>query len=239
MEALIRWRHPTRGLLLPQEFIPLAEDSGMIGALGAWVLNEACRQLASWHELTEESGGDTSRLSVSVNVSAIQLSDPGFGRQVARAITDSGVDADHVWLEITESALMRDPDQAVEVLKGIRDLGLHLEIDDFGTGYSSLSYLQRFPVECLKIDRSFITDLDKRADNAAIVRSIIGLGGSLGLPVIAEGVERAKQVERLMKLGCFLAQGYLFGRPLPARDLGSVPSQDLSSWKPVLSREVS
>ena len=239
MEALVRWRHPTRGLLLPQEFIALAEDSGMIVVLGAWVMNEACRQLAIWHERSAGSRADAGRLSVSINVSAIQLADPGFGRQVASAISDSGVDADHVWLEITESALMREPDKAVEVLQGVRDLGLHIEIDDFGTGYSSLSYLQRFPVECLKIDRSFITELDRRADNAAIVRSIIGLGDSLGLPVIAEGVERREEVEKLKSLGCYLAQGYLFGRPMPANALGRIPAEDLTSWGPQRSCEAS
>jgi diguanylate cyclase (GGDEF)-like protein/PAS domain S-box-containing protein len=232
MEALVRWQHPTRGLLCPQEFIPLAEDGGMIVPLGAWVLNEACQQLALWRALRAGSGLDTARLNISVNVSAIQLEDPGFTRQVALAIENSGVDPDNVWLEITESALMREPGKAVAVLQGIRELGLHIEIDDFGTGYSSLSYLQRFPVECLKIDRSFITDLDRRHDNAAIVRSIIGLGDSLGLSVIAEGVERREQVGRLQALGCHLAQGYLFGRPLPARALGSIPADDLSSWNP-------
>ena len=125
---------------------------------------------------------------------------------------------------------MRDADEAVAVLQAFRDLGLHLEIDDFGTGYSSLSYLQRFPVEALKIDRSFVADLDQRSDNAAIVRAIIGLGDSLGLPIIAEGVERRAEVVKLQALTCHLAQGYLFGRPRPARSLGPFPVDDLSSW---------
>jgi EAL domain-containing protein (putative c-di-GMP-specific phosphodiesterase class I) len=239
MEALVRWQHPTRGLLSPLEFIPLAEDGGMIVPLGAWVLKEACRQLAAWHAIRTEAGEKTARLNVSVNVSAIQLADPGFTRQVASAIELSGIDPDHVWLEITESALMREPDDAVLVLRRIREIGLHIEIDDFGTGYSSLSYLQRFPVECLKIDRSFITDLDKPNDNAAIVRSVIGLGESLGLSVIAEGVERREQVRKLQALGCHLAQGYLFGRPLPARTLGSAPADDLSSWNQQSAAELS
>ena len=230
MEALVRWRHPTRGLLLPQEFIPLAEDSGLIVPLGSWVLKEACRQTAAWHALRSGSGQDNARLNISVNVSAVQLADPGFPRQVAEAIAESGIDPDRLWLEITESALMRDADEAVVVLQAFRDLGLHVEIDDFGTGYSSLSYLQRFPVESLKIDRSFVNELDQRSDNAAIVRAIIGLGDSLGLPVIAEGVERRAQMSRLKTLGCHLAQGYLFGRPLPARLLGAFPTDDLSSW---------
>jgi diguanylate cyclase (GGDEF)-like protein/PAS domain S-box-containing protein len=233
MEALVRWRHPTRGLLLPQEFISLAEDSGLILSLGIWVIREACRQAAAWHAWRSAAGEDNARLNVSVNVSALQLADPGFPHQVAQAIEDSAVDPDRLWLEITESTLMRDADEAVVVLQTLRDLGVHLEIDDFGTGYSSLSYLQRFPVECLKIDRSFVADLDQRADSAAIVRAIIGLGESLGLPIIAEGVERRSQVAALQGLGCHLAQGYLFGRPRPARALGDCPKDDLSSWEQV------
>jgi diguanylate cyclase (GGDEF)-like protein/PAS domain S-box-containing protein len=231
MEALVRWQHPSRGLLLPGEFIALAEDGGLIVPLGNWVLREACRQAADWHARRAEAGHDNARLNISVNVSAVQLADPGFPDQVAEAIADSAIDPDRLWLEITESTLMRDADEAVVVLQAFRDLGLHLEIDDFGTGYSSLSYLQRFPVESLKIDRSFVAELDQRADNAAIVRAIIGLGDSLGMPIIAEGVERRAQVDRLQALGCHLAQGYLFGRPLPARCLGAFPADDLSSWE--------
>jgi EAL domain-containing protein (putative c-di-GMP-specific phosphodiesterase class I) len=233
MEALVRWQHPTRGLLLPQEFIGLAEDSGLILPLGIWVLNEACRQMTQWHARRSESGYDNARMNVSVNVSALQLADPGFPDHVARAIEASGIDPDRLWLEITESTLMRDADEAVTVLQAVRDLGLHIEIDDFGTGYSSLSYLQRFPVESLKIDRSFVADVDQRSDNAAIVRAIIGMGDSLGLPIIAEGVERRAEVDKLRSLGCHLAQGYLFGRPLPARSLGAFPADDLSSWNEV------
>lgn len=233
MEALVRWRHPTRGLLLPQEFIPLAEDSGLIVPLGSWILKEACRQTAAWHALRSGTAQDNARLNISVNVSAVQLADPGFSRHVTEALSESGIDPDRVWLEITESTLMRDADEAVVILQGFRDLGLHIEIDDFGTGYSSLSYLQRFPVESLKIDRSFVNDLDRRSDNAAIVRAIIGLGDSLGLPIIAEGVERHGQVTRLKALGCHLAQGFLFGRPLPARALGAFPTDDLASWNQV------
>jgi diguanylate cyclase (GGDEF)-like protein/PAS domain S-box-containing protein len=230
VEALVRWRHPTRGLLLPQEFIPLAEDGGLILPLGMWVMKEACRQAAVWHARRAEAGEDNARLNVSVNVSAVQLADPLFPDQVALAIEESGIDPDRLWLEITESTLMRDADEAVVVLQAFRDLGLHIEIDDFGTGYSSLTYLQRFPVECLKIDRSFVADLDQRPDNAAIVRAIIGLGDSLGLPIIAEGVERRGEVTRLRSLGCHLAQGFLFGRPRPTAALGWYPADDLSSW---------
>ena len=234
MEALVRWRHPTRGLLTPCEFIPLAEDSGLIAPVGAWVLNEACRQVAEW-TARAKSDYDQARLNISVNVSALQLDEPGFPQLVAEAIETSGVLADRLWLEITESALMRDPDDAVLVLQTLRNLGLHLEIDDFGTGYSSLSYLQRLPVETLKIDRSFVDEMDRDAGSVAIVAAIIGLGKSLGLSVIAEGVERAAVAAKLKTLGCYLAQGYLYGAPLPASALGYFPADDLSSWQALLS----
>ena len=234
MEALVRWQHPTRGLLGPHEFIPLAEDSGLIVALGAWVLNEACRQVSVWSGLRAEADQDEARLNISVNVSALQLADPGFLNQVTRALEASGVDPDRLWLEITESTLMRDADDAVRTLLALRQLGLHIEIDDFGTGYSSLSYLKRFPVETLKIDRSFVEELDVRAENVAIVRAIIGLGESLGLSIIAEGVEQPAQVATLQALGCQLAQGFLYGVPLPAASLGAFPADDLSSWQEII-----
>jgi diguanylate cyclase (GGDEF)-like protein/PAS domain S-box-containing protein len=237
MEALVRWQHPTRGLLSPCEFIPLAEDIGFILPLGAWVLNEACRQLAAWTPLWPN--GDESRLNIAVNVSALQLTEPGFPELVAEALNTSGLRADRLWLEITESALMRDPDEAVLVLQALRDTGVHWEIDDFGTGYSSLSYLQRFPVETLKIDRSFVDGLDHRPEGVAIVKAIVGLGESLGLSVIAEGVERTAEAAKLRSLGCHLAQGYLYGRPLPASALGCFAADDLSSWQPLVSLAVS
>jgi len=232
MEALVRWQHPTRGLLYPNEFITLAEDGGLIVALGAWVLDAACDQAATWHRRRAEAGQDNARLNISVNVSAIQLADPAFTRHVVTALDRSGVDPDRLWLEITETTLMRDADEAAGVLYALRELGLHIEIDDFGTGYSSLSHLQRFPVETLKVDRSFVVDLDRKPENLAIVRAVAGLGDSLGLSVIAEGVERCGQVAELKGLGCFLAQGYLFGKPLPAAALGAFPADDLSSWRP-------
>jgi len=239
MEALVRWQHPTRGLLLPQDFVPLAEDAGLIVPLGAWVLKEACRQTTVWQKIRANNRQDDARLNISVNVSAVQLADPGFLRQLVEVIGDSSIDPDRLWLEITESTLMRDADEAVEVLGAVRDLGVHVEIDDFGTGYSSLSYLQRFPVETLKIDRSFVEDMDHRSDSNAIVRAIIGLGDSLGLSVIAEGVERRTQVAKLQSLGCHLAQGYLFGRPRSARQIGLFPADDLSSWNQLVQSAAS
>ncbi len=234
LEALVRWRHPTRGLLSPREFVPLAEDCGLIAPVGAWVLNEACRQMAEW---TARADGnyDEGTASVAVNISALQLGEPGFPRLVAEVLESNGVVADRLRLEITESTLMRDPDEAVLVLQALRDLGLHLEIDDFGTGYSSLSYLQRFPVETLKIDRSFVDELDRNSESLAIVRAIIGLGKSLGLSVVAEGVERSAVADKLRELGCHLAQGYLFGRPVPAGESGWWLANDLSSLQAMLA----
>ena len=215
MEALVGWRHPTGELLCPREFIPLAEDSGLIAPVGAWVLNEACRQIAEW-TASANSEYDLVGLNIAVNISALQLSEPGFPGLVAETLESSGVLADRLWLGITESALIRDPDEAVLMLQALRDLGLHLEIDDFGTGYSSLSYLQRFPVETLKIDRIFIDEMDRNSESIAIVRAIMSLGKALGLSVIAEGVERTAEAAKLKALGCHLAQGYLYGSPLPA-----------------------
>ncbi len=230
IEALVRWQHPTRGLLMPAEFIPLAEDSGLIVPMGTWVLNEACRQAVAWQRCRTAAGLDATRLNISVNVSAHQLFDPTFPRLVADAIDTSGIDADRLWLEITESTLMTHSEEEVTTLRRLRDLGLHLEIDDFGTGYSSLSRLKQFPVETLKIDRSFIDNLDNDIGDIAIVRAIIALGEALGLSVIAEGVERASQAHALTKLGCFLAQGYLYGRPRPANAIEPFPADDFGSW---------
>jgi EAL domain-containing protein (putative c-di-GMP-specific phosphodiesterase class I) len=230
MEALVRWNHPTRGLLLPGEFIGLAEDSGLIVPLGIWVLGEACRQVATWETRRAAAGRDPGRLSVSVNVSTQQLSDPRFPRHVEAALAQSGLDPDKLWLEITESTIMSTGDASVATLSALRALGLHLEIDDFGTGYSSLSYLKRLPVEVLKVDQSFVDELDFDADDVAIVRAIVGLGESLGLAVVAEGVERRAQADALMALGCSIGQGYLFAFPQPACALEPFPADDLSSW---------
>ncbi len=234
MESLVRWRHPTRGLLLPHEFIPTAEDSGLIVPLGAWALGEACRQAAAWAVGREAAGLDEARLNISVNVASLQLADPGFPDLVAAVLDTTGVNPDRLWLELTESTLMRDAEETVKVLHALREIGLHFVIDDFGTGYSSLTYLKRFPVETLKIDSSFVREVDLRSEDTAIVRAIIGLGDSLGLSVIAEGVERSAQVPILQTLGCHLAQGYLFGAPLHAAELGAFPTDDLSAWSSLL-----
>jgi diguanylate cyclase (GGDEF)-like protein/PAS domain S-box-containing protein len=230
MEALVRWNHPTRGLLLPGEFVGLTEDSGLILPLGAWVVREACRQGALWQSLRVAAGLNPGLLNISVNVSAQQLADASFPRVVASALNESGLDPDRLWLEITESTLMSTGDASAAALSALRGLGAHLEIDDFGTGYSSLSYLKRLPVETLKVDQSFVDELDTDPDDVAIVRAIVGLGESLGLAIVAEGVERRAQASSLMALGCSIAQGYLFGCPQPASALAPYPADDLSSW---------
>jgi diguanylate cyclase (GGDEF)-like protein/PAS domain S-box-containing protein len=235
MEALVRWNHPTRGQLLPGEFVPLAEESGVIVALGRWVLDEACRQTAGWIDKRRQAGLEDFRCNITVNVSSQQLADLGFARHVEGALTESGLSPDQLWLEITESTLMGDVEQSIVMLNRLRDLGIHLAIDDFGTGYSSLSYLKQFPVETLKIDRSFVADIDRDLDDVAIARAIIALGDSLHMSVIAEGIERSTQAQQLMRLGCFLAQGYYYGCPAPAAQLEPFPADDLTSWVPLMA----
>ena len=214
-EALVRWAHPERGLLEPAQFIPLAEDTGVIVAIGRWVLDEACREAARWT-------GNGKRPSVSVNLSARELPRPDLVDAVAEALRESGLDPDRLWLEITESVLMDDADLAVEALGRLRELGLHLAVDDFGTGYSSLSYLRRFPVDSLKVDRSFVAGLQEDPGDAAIVEAVVSMAHSLHLSVIAEGVETDAQLKRLRGLGCEAAQGYYFAAPVPASALPSL-----------------
>jgi diguanylate cyclase (GGDEF)-like protein len=212
IEALIRWRHPTRGIVVPDEFIPIAEESGLISGIGRWVLGEACRQLAIW----QASGDD---IGVSVNVSAYQLDRDGLAADVASAIAESGVDPGSLTLEITESALMHDVHAAARRLAELKALGVRLAIDDFGTGYSSLAYLRQFPVDALKIDRSFISNLATSADAAAIIHALVQLGKTLNIETLAEGIEDQDQLRQLQREQCDHGQGFLFARPL---DAGSV-----------------
>jgi diguanylate cyclase (GGDEF)-like protein/PAS domain S-box-containing protein len=230
LEALVRWKHPTRGLLLPVDFIPAAEESGLIVPIGHWVIAEACRQAAAWSIERNHAHQDSHRLNIAVNVSVQQLADPSFELRLTEALEDSGFAADQLWLEITEGIILHDPDAAVATLRDLRHLGVHIAIDDFGTGYSSLSYLKRLPVEILKIDQSFIDQLDHDPEDRAIVRAIMALGDSLGLAVIGEGVERSSQAVELSALGCAIAQGFLYGRPLPASEIGPYPTDDLAGW---------
>ena len=212
-EALLRWEHPTWGQIPPLSFIPVAEDTGLIVDIGAWVLRTALRQLGAWH--TELAHG--ARLSMAVNVSARQLRDHSIVERVRHAIDESGLAAESVTLELTESTLMENPAGAASLLTELKGLGVQIAIDDFGTGYSSLAYLRRFPVDAVKIDRAFVDDLD-RDDTAeeTLIAAIVAMAGALSVDTIAEGVETAAQHERLRGLGCDEAQGYLFSRPAAA-----------------------
>ncbi len=211
-EVLARWLHPDRGLLVPGQFLPMAEESGLIVDLGERILRDALSQLAHWRAV----GLRFASCSLSVNVATQQLIDGRFLDVVHDALGETGIDADSLWLEITETALMADTNAAGRALRDLRGLGLHLSVDDFGTGYSSLTYLKRFPVEAIKVDRSFVTGLGLEADDTSIVEAVVRLGHSLGLSVVAEGVETPLQLNRLRELGCDKGQGYLFGRPRPA-----------------------
>jgi diguanylate cyclase (GGDEF)-like protein/PAS domain S-box-containing protein len=211
-EVLARWLHPDRGLLMPSQFLPMAEEAGLMVELGGRVLRDSLAQLAHWRAV----GLRFADCTLSVNVATQQLIDGSFLELVHDALGETGIDADSLWLEITETALMADTEAAGNALRDLRGLGLHLSVDDFGTGYSSLTYLKRFPVEAIKVDRSFVTGLGLEADDTSIVEAVVRLGHSLGLSVVAEGVETPLQLNRLRELGCDKGQGYLFGRPRPA-----------------------
>jgi EAL domain-containing protein (putative c-di-GMP-specific phosphodiesterase class I) len=211
-EALARWLHPTRGLLLPDLFIPVAEETGLVGAIGEWMLAEACRQALEWqrrHPLW-------SKLGISVNVSGRQLSQGGFAADVERVLGATGLDPASLTLEITESALMHNLSAAAVVMQRLNAMSVGLHLDDFGTGYSSLAYLQSLPVQALKVDRSFVNRLDHAPRQSAIVKAIVSLAHNLGMEVVAEGIETPAQVEALRALRCKRGQGFLFSKPLPA-----------------------
>lgn len=212
VEALIRWQHPRRGVISPTSFIPLAEDSGLIGPLGRFVLVEACRQAREWALMP-------STIHVNVNISARQLQRPDFVDEVAAVLADTGLDPGLLVLEITESTVMRDASESLLRLGQLRKLGLSLAIDDFGTGYSSLSYLKRFPIDVLKIDKSFVDGLTGGAEESALVRAIVQIGRTLRLRTVAEGIEGADQLAELRRIGCDAGQGYYFSPPVPAREV--------------------
>ena len=213
-EALVRWQHPTRGLLGPDRFIEIAEETGLILPLGAWVLQEACRQLKRFQSLD----GRWSRLTMSINLSGVQLAQPDLAPLLDAALHAAEVRPELVQLEMTEGILMDDAASTIAVLHGLKEVGVRLGVDDFGTGYSSLAYLKRFPVDVLKIDRTFVRGLGDDPEDSAIVAAVVSLAEALGLSVVAEGVETELQREHLLALGCDRAQGYLFARPLDAGD---------------------
>ncbi len=215
-EALIRWSHPERGLVPPAEFIPIAEETGLIVPIGEWVLHEACRTAQDWFE----SGIDP--ITIAVNVSAYQFARGSLSGAVARALAATGMPPGNLELEITEGLLMREPDKVADILSVMRDMAIRVSIDDFGTGYSSMSYLKRLPIDTLKIDRSFVSDVTTSADDAAIAAAIISVAHKLRLNVVAEGVETLEHVQFLRENRCEMAQGYYFSKPLPAAELPSI-----------------
>lgn len=212
MEALIRWQHPQRGLISPTQFIPLAEETGLILPIGIWVLRTACAQAKAWQD------AGLPRIKLSVNLSARQFMQRDLAASIRQALDETGFGAEYLELELTESLIMHNADLFISTLRTLKDVGIELAIDDFGTGYSSLSYLKRFPIDRLKIDQSFVRDIVGDTDSASISQAIITLGHSLGLRVIAEGVETIEQLDFLQANGCDEIQGYYFSRPLPAID---------------------
>jgi diguanylate cyclase (GGDEF)-like protein/PAS domain S-box-containing protein len=213
VEALIRWDHPQRGIVAPGQFIAIAEECGFIVPIGRWVLREACRQARAWQI------AGLPPTSVAINVSSIELRDPSFVSGIREILRETGLEARYLELELTETVLMEDSISAMQVLKDLKDIGLLLTLDDFGTGYSSLSYLKRFPIDSVKIDQSFVRDLTSEEENPGIVIAVIGLGRSLHMQVVAEGVETREQLEILREHGCAQGQGYYFSRPVPAVEL--------------------
>lgn len=222
VEALVRWQHPERGLIPPDRFIPIADESGLIVDIGEWVLARACSQMKAWHD--QGYAG----LSIAVNVSAVQFGQPRLLEVVSRTLESTGLDPRLLMLEITEGILMQDAETAVGMLRALKNMGVKIGVDDFGTGYSSLTYLKRFPIDVLKIDRSFVRDLAEDADDAAIVRAIIALARSLHLETVAEGVETAEQVELLRVQHVDRLQGYYFSRPLSEEKIAEKLAQDFS-----------
>jgi EAL domain-containing protein (putative c-di-GMP-specific phosphodiesterase class I) len=211
-EALIRWAHPTRGPLSPGDFIPLAEETGLILPLGAWVLREACLQAKSWKDAGLSVG------TMAVNVSTVQFQGEGFLVDLVSILRETGMDPRSLELEVTESVLMKNTDVSVSILKGVREIGIRVAVDDFGTGYSSLSYLRQFPLDSLKIDQSFLRKIHVAPDDSIIVSAIIGIGRNIGLRVVAEGVETAEEMAFLKANDCDEAQGYYFARPAPPEE---------------------
>jgi diguanylate cyclase (GGDEF)-like protein len=220
-EALVRWQHPTRGLIQPDEFIPLAEKTGLIVPIGEWVLDEACRQMREWHDAGRHNW------TMAVNLSPVQFGHPGMIQMVQTTLERHTLIPRCLTLEITESTAMRDADASVVILQQLHEMGVRIAIDDFGTGYSSLLYLKRLPASELKIDRGFVNNLAHDSEDRAIVSAIVALGQTLDLKIVAEGVETAAQQEFLTDMGCDSLQGFLFGKPMPpAQFLAALAHRD-------------
>jgi len=226
-EALVRWHKPLAGLISPGEFIPPAEDTGLIVPIGLWVMREACRQLRIWQDEIDK-GASLPKLSLtmSVNLSVKQFGQPNLIDKIDEILQVTGMRSENLTLEITESAIMDNPESARVILEELRTRQIKLSIDDFGTGYCSLSYLHRFPVDHLKIDRSFINRIGNNGENHEIVEAIINLAKNLGMSAIAEGIETTQHLQLLRKLGCHEGQGYLFAKPLSSREARSLLAQN-------------
>jgi diguanylate cyclase (GGDEF)-like protein/PAS domain S-box-containing protein len=230
-EALVRWQHPERGLVSPADFIPIAEETGLIVPIGFWVLREACRQLCSWQQTALQNiGQQNASLTINVNLSAKQLAQPDLIEQIEKILEETGLDPHSLKLEITESVIMDNVEEVTAVLLQLRDRGIQLGIDDFGTGYSSLSYLHRFPIMALKVDRSFVSRMGDDQENLEIVRTIVTLAHNLKMDVVAEGVETAEQLAQLRALGCELGQGYLFSKPVNCEVAESLLQRETGWW---------
>lgn len=228
-ETLLRWDRRAQGIMSPLQFIPVAEKSGLIGQIGLWVLEQACRTFQSFQDQFRTSCPDAPRLFIGVNVSVRQLERLGQVDQIAAVLQETGVDPTSVKLEITESLFMENPDRAVLILSRLKDLGLTIALDDFGTGYSSLSYLQRYPLDTIKIDQSFVRTILTDYESQQIVRAVLRLAQDLHMDVVAEGIEHAEELMRLVDFDCQHAQGYLFSRPLPANEVLELLKQG-SHW---------
>ena len=220
LEALIRWQHPDLGLVSPAQFIGLAEETGLIGQMGEWMLRESCKQVKTWH------GSGRPPIRISVNISARQLTQLDLVSLIGQTLKETGLDPQYLEIELTESLLMENKDTTIKTLHALKSLGISIAIDDFGTGYSSLSYLKRFPIDTLKIDQTFIRDVTGNTDAQAIVKAIMGMAQALKLKVIAEGVEKEEQYDLLREEGCQECQGFLFSRPGPAQDMTKL----LAEW---------
>ena len=224
-EVLVRWRHPEKGLVSPGDFIPLAEDTGLIIPLGFWVLKEACRQMYCW----QVKFNDLTDWKISVNISSKQLALPNFVTQVKQILWETNLDPHNLKLEITETSLVEDTQQTIAILKELRSLGIEFSLDDFGTGYSSLGYLHQFPFDTLKIDRSFVASVGDNAEKLGIVRAIVTLARNLGMNTIAEGIETVNQLAKLKALKCEYGQGFYLSKPLDREIVEGLIAADLAT----------
>ncbi len=228
-EALVRWNHPQRGLVPPNEFIPISESTGLIIPMTVQILSSACKQVVAW----QDRSPDGKPLSIAVNLSGKHFGHPALVEQIKTVIAETGIDPSHLKLELTESAVMENAETAILMLKQIKETGVQISIDDFGTGYSSLSYLHRFPIDLLKVDRSFVSAMEENTENGEIVRTVIALAKALNLKVVAEGIESVHQFHQLRILGCEYGQGYLFSKPLPVADIERL-LDDKTRWQNIL-----